>query len=91
MYQQGVRKPFKNKVDLYGFRYAHFKWIQSHFSTQQTNEHQRNQEIPIIACTAHDDYETETKCKALGMLAIINKPVFIKQLQTVIQNIPKTF
>ncbi|CAD8045047.1 unnamed protein product [Paramecium primaurelia] len=46
--------------------------------------------IPIIACTAHDDYETETQCKALGMLDIIIKPVFIKQLQTVIRNIPKT-
>ncbi|CAD8119672.1 unnamed protein product [Paramecium sonneborni] len=47
--------------------------------------------IPIIACTAHDDYETETQCKTLGMLDIIIKPVFIKQLQTVIKNIPKTF
>ncbi|CAD8108472.1 unnamed protein product [Paramecium primaurelia] len=52
----------------------------------KTNQIKR---IPIIACTAHDDYETETQCKALGMLDIIIKPVFLKQLQVVIKNIPK--
>ncbi|CAD8124308.1 unnamed protein product [Paramecium sonneborni] len=46
--------------------------------------------IPIIACTAHDDYETEKQCKNLGMLDIIIKPVFMRSLQTVIKNIPKT-
>ncbi|CAK84067.1 unnamed protein product (macronuclear) [Paramecium tetraurelia] len=37
--------------------------------------------IPIIGCTAHDDFETQIKCLKIGMAHVVTKPVFIKSLQ----------
>ncbi|CAD8115955.1 unnamed protein product [Paramecium primaurelia] len=37
--------------------------------------------IPIIGCTAHDDFETQIKCLKVGMAHVVTKPVFIKSLQ----------
>ncbi|CAD8102768.1 unnamed protein product [Paramecium sonneborni] len=37
--------------------------------------------IPIIGCTAHDDFETQIKCLKVGMSHVVTKPVFIKSLQ----------
>ncbi|CAD8179372.1 unnamed protein product [Paramecium octaurelia] len=37
--------------------------------------------IPIIGCTAHDDFETQIKCLNVGMAHVVTKPVFIKSLQ----------
>ncbi|CAD8128048.1 unnamed protein product [Paramecium sonneborni] len=37
--------------------------------------------IPIVACTAHDDKDTQQECNAAGMICIITKPVFIRSLQ----------
>ncbi|CAK69291.1 unnamed protein product (macronuclear) [Paramecium tetraurelia] len=37
--------------------------------------------IPIVACTAHDDKDTQQECFMAGMLCIIAKPVFIRSLQ----------
>ncbi|CAD8079870.1 unnamed protein product [Paramecium primaurelia] len=37
--------------------------------------------IPIVACTAHDDKDTQQECFTAGMICIIAKPVFIRSLQ----------
>ncbi|CAD8079334.1 unnamed protein product [Paramecium sonneborni] len=37
--------------------------------------------IPIIGCTAHEDYETHLKCFEAGMIHVVIKPVFIKSIQ----------
>ncbi|CAK67707.1 unnamed protein product (macronuclear) [Paramecium tetraurelia] len=37
--------------------------------------------IPIVACTAHDDKDTQQECLMAGMIYIIAKPVFIRSLQ----------
>ncbi|CAD8133154.1 unnamed protein product [Paramecium pentaurelia] len=37
--------------------------------------------IPIVACTAHDDKDTQQECLMAGMICIIAKPVFIRSLQ----------
>ncbi|CAD8206171.1 unnamed protein product [Paramecium octaurelia] len=63
-----------------------FKATSSLIDLMKTNQIKM---IPIIACTAHDDYLTETQCKSVGMIDIIIKPVFLKQLQVVLKNIPK--
>lgn len=36
--------------------------------------------IPIIGCTAHDDYDTQIKCLKAGMVHVVTKPVFIRSL-----------
>lgn len=36
--------------------------------------------IPIIGCTAHDDYDTYLKCINAGMTHVIGKPVFLKNV-----------
>ncbi|CAD8127251.1 unnamed protein product [Paramecium sonneborni] len=37
--------------------------------------------IPIVACTAHDDKDTQQECIEAGMICIIAKPVFKRSLQ----------
>ncbi|CAD8206232.1 unnamed protein product [Paramecium pentaurelia] len=37
--------------------------------------------IPIVACTAHDDKNTQQECMEAGMLCVIAKPVFVRSLQ----------
>jgi CheY-like chemotaxis protein len=37
--------------------------------------------IPIIGCTAHEDYESHLQCFNAGMIHVVVKPVFIKSLQ----------
>ncbi|CAK57141.1 unnamed protein product (macronuclear) [Paramecium tetraurelia] len=37
--------------------------------------------IPILACTAHDDKNTQEECLEAGMLCVIAKPVFVRSLQ----------
>lgn len=36
--------------------------------------------FPIIACTAHQDVNTYQRCLDAGMVGVLTKPVFIKQL-----------
>ncbi|CAD8206165.1 unnamed protein product [Paramecium octaurelia] len=38
-------------------------------------------QIPIVACTAHDDKNTQQECLEAGMLCVIAKPVFVRSLQ----------
>ncbi|CAK80520.1 unnamed protein product (macronuclear) [Paramecium tetraurelia] len=43
--------------------------------------------IPIIGCTAHEDYESHLKCFEAGMIHVVIKPVFIKSLQEALYKI----
>lgn len=37
--------------------------------------------VPIVACTAYDDIETQKQCFEAGMVHIVAKPVFRRSLQ----------
>ncbi|CAD8127250.1 unnamed protein product [Paramecium sonneborni] len=43
--------------------------------------------IPIMGCTAHDDRETLDLCIEVGMLHVVQKPVFVKNLREAFQYI----
>lgn len=43
--------------------------------------------IPIIGCTAHEDYESHLKCFEAGMIHVVIKPVFIKSIQEALYKI----
>ncbi|CAD8163755.1 unnamed protein product [Paramecium octaurelia] len=43
--------------------------------------------IPIIGCTAHEDYESHLQCFDAGMIHVVVKPVFIKSIQEALNKI----
>ncbi|CAD8066170.1 unnamed protein product [Paramecium primaurelia] len=43
--------------------------------------------IPIIGCTAHEDYESHLQCFDAGMIHVVVKPVFIKSIQEAINKV----
>ncbi|KAM3143852.1 hypothetical protein pb186bvf_004128 [Paramecium bursaria] len=49
---------------------------------QQSNE---IKDFPIVACTAHQDQATHEMCLDVGMIAILQKPVFQKSLYEILQ------
>ncbi|CAK82343.1 unnamed protein product (macronuclear) [Paramecium tetraurelia] len=43
--------------------------------------------IPIIGCTAHEDYDSHLQCFDAGMIHVVVKPVFIKSIKEAINKI----